>query len=341
MARKTFRDILVEQQGKTVVFTFGRFNPPTIGHEKLISKVESLAKRNRAQAMIFPSFSNDKKKNPLSAKDKIKFLKMLADNPRNIIIDKNVNTPFVALEFLAAHKFDTIIFVVGSDRVKEFQSKMGKYAEELGVLNFKVVSAGARDPDADGVEGMSASKMRQAASSGNYNLFKKGISSKINDRFKKEMFDKVRKGMGLKKINEAVEKPDIQELVGVDFLYFDMQEMFEFSDSFNWRLDNIRVSDVRLCDPNIDYDKAARIAQTANDAWIAGNIFYISEDGFLYGDYERFLACKSRNPEAVIKVKKLGVNIREVFEQAKRYQNESLNEINKEFEKMVEINENL
>lgn len=336
MARKTFQDLLVEQQGKTLVFAFGRFNPPTIGHEKLIEKVVQLAQRNRAEPRIYPSFSNDKKKNPLNPKDKVKFLKMMTKFPKIIQNDKTSNTPFVVLEKVAQEGFDTVVFVAGSDRVKEFQSKMAPFAKELGIKNFKVVSAGTRDPDAEGVEGMSASKMRAAAASGNLDLFKKGVSSRINDRFKKDLFDKVRKGMGLKKINETIQRENISHLLGLSFPKLQMDEVQRFSfDCFNGSLDNVAISEIRICDAEIDYDKASRIAQTANDAWLS-NIFHVTEDGFLCGDVERFLAYKHRNESGVVKVRKIKANIRQFVEAIENDKKQEIEKFNSKFEEVID-----
>jgi len=338
MARKTFQDLLVEQQGKTVVFAFGRFNPPTIGHEKLLDKVVQLAQRNRAEARIYPSLSQDNKKNPLSVKDRVKFLKMMTKFPKMIVNNKVLKTPGAALEALAQEGFETVVIVVGGDRVKDLNRSLGPFSEKLGIKNFQVISAGIRDLDVEGATGMSSSKMRAAASDGNFTLFEKGISKKINVKFKKQIFQKVRKSLGLKKINEEIQRPNIVKLNEVDFCYFNKETTFKFTDSLGFTVSNMKISEVKLCDPNIDYEKASKIAQTANRAWL-GNIFHISEDNFLYGDLERFVALLSRDPKAIIRVRRIKGTIQEIFQSANNYSNEVSSKLNCQFEEV--INENI
>jgi len=198
---KHFKEYLKEATGH-VTFTFGRFNPPTIGHEKLIEKVHSVSK---GAYRIYASQSSDPKKNPLSYTDKIKFMrKMFPRHARNIISDTKIKTAFDALDSLYEQGYRQVTFVVGSDRVEEFEKTLNKYNGEKrtngGFYNFEggvqVVSAGERDPDADDVSGMSASKMRAAAKDNNFELFAKGLPSGFREAQK--LFNAVRSGMGLK-----------------------------------------------------------------------------------------------------------------------------------------------
>lgn len=114
----------------------------------------------------------------------------------NISDDASIRTPFAALEQLG-QQYTNVIMVAGDDRVDEFKTRMAPYAAEWGIEHFDVVSAGSRDPDAEGVEGMSASKVRQYAADGNYEGFASGIPNSANDNVKKMMFQKVRQGMGV------------------------------------------------------------------------------------------------------------------------------------------------
>lgn len=197
---KHFKEYLKEATGH-VTFTFGRFNPPTVGHEKLINKVHEVSK---GAYRIYASQSSDPKKNPLSYTDKIKFLrKMFPRHARNIISDTKIKTAFDALDSLYEQGYRQVTFVVGSDRVEEFEKTLNKYNGEkraTGFYNFEggiqVVSAGERDPDADDVSGMSASKMRAAAKDNNFELFAKGLPSGFREAQK--LFNAVRSGMGLK-----------------------------------------------------------------------------------------------------------------------------------------------
>jgi nicotinic acid mononucleotide adenylyltransferase len=182
-----------EATGTTVVLSFGRFNPITVGHEKLVNKVISEALRRKATPMVFMSHSQDTKKNPLSYEDKINYGRKAFG--RAVIKSKSRTIIEVAKEL--SGKFDNLVIVVGQDRVKEFEDLLNKYnGKEFNFNSIEVVSAGARDPDAEGVEGMSASKMRSIAQEGNFEEFQKGLPRKLKSSAR-EIYNTVRAGMNL------------------------------------------------------------------------------------------------------------------------------------------------
>ena len=200
MSIKSFSDFLTEQS-KEVTFVFGRFNPPTIGHEKLF---DALKKHSRGGIYrIYASKSVDNKKNPLIFKDKVKFLrKMFPKHARNVMADMDVRNVLDIAVKLYDQGFTKISMVAGSDRLKEFDILLNKYngkKAKHGFYNFEgsinIVNAGERDPDAEGAAGMSASKMRAAAQQNDLQLFAKGLPSNFSPT---ELFNAVRKGMGLK-----------------------------------------------------------------------------------------------------------------------------------------------
>ena len=202
MAINSFSQFLVEEE-KAVYFTFGRMNPPTIGHGKLLDKLASSSGRNPYK--VFVSQTQDSSKNPLSYSDKVKHLrKMFPKHGRNIIINKNVKTAIEAATDLYNQGFRKLVLVVGSDRVMEFDALLNKYNGQQsrhGFYNFKdikVISAGERDPDAEGVEGMSASKMRKFASDNDFTSFAQGLPANMSNKDAKKLFNDVRSGMGLK-----------------------------------------------------------------------------------------------------------------------------------------------
>src|SRR5210317_2300865 len=186
-----------EAKGESIAFAFGRFNPPTIGHEKLINKVKSLPTNDYK---IFLSRSNDPKKNPLSPRDKLDIMKkMFPSHARNIEINQT-NMVLDIATMLYKKGYTDVTMVAGSDRVREFETILKKYngvSSRHGMYDFdniRVVSAGERDPDAEGATGMSASKMRAAAAKGDLNNFKKGLPRGVDaDSIMKQ----VRKGMNL------------------------------------------------------------------------------------------------------------------------------------------------
>ncbi len=195
---KEVDSLKTEARRKSIAFTFGRFNPPTSGHEKLIKKVASI----RADTFkIYLSRSNDPKKNPLSPRTKLTHMKfMFPKYSRNIEIN-NTNMILDIASRLHNQGYTEIFMVVGSDRVREFETILNKYNDvrsRHGYYNFdniNVVSAGERDPDSDGVSGMSASKMRDAASKDDYNTFKRGVPTGYRNA--DDLFKDVRKGMRL------------------------------------------------------------------------------------------------------------------------------------------------
>lgn len=175
------------------VITFGRMNAPTIGHQLLVNKVVSLAKSERAVPMIFLSHSQDKKKNPLTYDQKIKLAKKAFGN---VVIDSPARTIIEVLKTLQT-KFDSVVIVVGSDRVAEFDKLVSTYnGREYSFDELIVVSAGEREPDADDVTGMSASKLRKLAADKNSNAFKKGLPTNLQ-KDSDEIMALLRSQMGL------------------------------------------------------------------------------------------------------------------------------------------------
>ena len=190
-----------ESTSTGAVIVFGRFNPPTIGHEKLLKAAETQARREDADLAIYPSRTQDKKKNPLDPTTKIGFMKtMFPDYEENIFDDPNAKTIFDVLSAKYAVGYKSVTIMVGQDRLAEFQGLAQKYngSDLYDFEEIKVVSAGARDPDADDVSGMSASKLRAHAAENDFNAFSKGVPNKMTVIQKKEMFNAVRKSMNIK-----------------------------------------------------------------------------------------------------------------------------------------------
>jgi len=202
MVINSFKNYLVEEE-KTVYFTFGRMNPPTIGHEKLLTALSSKAGRNPYR--VYLSQSQDKDKNPLDYNTKIKTVrKFFPKHARSVIMNPKLRTVFEIVTSLYNEGFKNVAMVVGSDRVNEFDVLLKKYngtKGRHGFYNFSridIQSAGDRDPDAEGVTGMSASKMRAAAKDNDYTSFSQGLPKSVSNAEAKKIFNDVRLGMGLK-----------------------------------------------------------------------------------------------------------------------------------------------
>lgn len=193
---KTIKQLLSELPNKSLIFAFGRFNPPTVGHELLISKVEALSKKTSIPYRIYTTATQDKKSNPLSQKDKIKYMEKSFRNAHIYAAKGNI---IQLLQSFEKEGIKEIHLVVGSDRTKEFESLLNKYnGRDYKFSKIEIHSAGERDPDSDDADGMSASKMRSAATKGDYKSFEKGVTKKLTDVDTKKMYNDVRKGLGLK-----------------------------------------------------------------------------------------------------------------------------------------------
>jgi hypothetical protein len=210
---KKFRDLMEAKD--TVVFAYGRFNPPTTGHEKLIEKVVSVAGTNDYR--IYPSHSQNPKKDPLPQVLKTAYMrKMFKKYARNIIVTKSKNAIEIAVE-LYDQGYKNLVMIAGSDRVKVFDAMLNNYngveGKAHGYYKFdsiKIISAGERDPDSEGVEGMSASKMRVAASDGDMESFLQGVPSGFSDG--KKLYRDVRKYMGIREEREMGDMNNYDEL---------------------------------------------------------------------------------------------------------------------------------
>ena len=185
-------------------FTFGRFNPPTeAGHGKLVSAVQSHAEESGGTHYIFPSHTQDSKKNPLSHGEKASALRKLFPDA-NVVSNSKVKTAIDAMKHLESKGHTHVTMVVGSDRVKEFHTLLNKYRtkEFPGIKKVEVKSAGQRDPDAEGAEGMSASKLRGLVKAGKRDEFishysNKELGAKIHDKVKKAMSEETNSPIGI------------------------------------------------------------------------------------------------------------------------------------------------
>ena len=208
---------LMEKSGDTAVFTFGRLNPPTTGHGKLIDAMSKQQSKNAGSKMhVFVSHSQDAKKNPLDYKRKVAYIrKMFPKYAKNITTDK-ARTIFEVAVSLYNRGYKSIVMVVGSDRVGEFEKLLNQYNGVksrhgyYGFDNIEVVSAGERDPDAEGLEGMSASKMRKAAMDGDLDSFKQGVPANFKDAEK--LYKDVRKSMGIREEKDMGEMDTYEEM---------------------------------------------------------------------------------------------------------------------------------
>ena len=201
-----------------ITITFGRFNPPTVGHEKLLQAAKKIAAGGDLK--VYPSRTHEPKKNPLSPGSKIEFMKkMFPDHEESIVDNPKMKSIFDVLRSVNNAGYSSINIVVGADRQAEFESLAQKYNGEEGFYNFeqiRVVSAGTRDPDAEGVEGMSASLLRKAVMDGDGETFNKGMPKGLSSPDIQALFNSVKSGLSVpakkKDKKETKESYDLWEV---------------------------------------------------------------------------------------------------------------------------------
>jgi hypothetical protein len=201
-----------EQELPPLTVVFGRFNPPTVGHEKLLKSAKRISAGGDVK--IYPSRTQDPKKNPLDPSKKIKYMKlMFPEFEENIINDPEMKSIFDVLVTANEDGYTSVNIVVGSDRQAEFENLAQKYNGDLYTFDeIRVVSAGVRDADAEGVEGMSASKMRKAVLDNDFDSFRRGTPKTLDDADTKALFNAVRQGMQVKKSKVKKESYSLWEI---------------------------------------------------------------------------------------------------------------------------------
>jgi hypothetical protein len=202
----SFRNYLVEEE-KTLYFVWGRMNPPTAGHEKLLDFLKDKAGRNPFR--IYLTQSEDKNKNPIPYMQKVKFArKGFPQYARQIMMEKNLKTIFDAMTFFYNEGFRRVVIVAGEDRIREYDITLKKYngiKSKHGFYNFEritVLNAGKRDPESKGVAGVSGTKLRGFAEKGDFTKFAQYMPKRLSNADAKSVFNSVRKGMGLKEQKE-------------------------------------------------------------------------------------------------------------------------------------------
>ena len=201
---KAYSQFLKELPSKKVVFAFGRFQPPTIGHELLVKAVDKLAKEQNASHCIYASKTEDKKSNPLPVSRKVYYLKRMFPEA-NIKAAGPTTRTLIEVAKELNKKYKNIIMVAGSDRVPEYKRLLEQYnGKDYNFDTIQVVSAGERDPDSDSASGMSGTKMREAAKKGDFVSFKKGLPHTLTIVDSKRLMNELREGMGLGAVKEQV-----------------------------------------------------------------------------------------------------------------------------------------
>ncbi len=227
---KKYRQLIKELPSKKVVFAFGRFQPPTTGHELLVKAVQKVASAQGADHVIYASRTEDKKQNPLPVSRKVYYLQRMFPGANFKAANEQVRTFIEAAKELNK-RYKNIVMVAGSDRIAEYKKILEKYnGTEFNFDTVTVVSAGERDPDSDNAAGMSGTKMREAAKAGKFSEFKKGVPKTLTDLDARRLMNEIRKAYDLAPVKESLN-------IAVD----DLRERYFRGEIFN-------VGDVVVCE---------------------------------------------------------------------------------------------
>jgi len=241
---------------------FGRFNPPTTGHERLLNKVKQVAGKGNYE--IYPSRSNDPDKNPLDPDTKIGYMQqMFPSHAKHIMNNPKTRTIFDALKGANERGAKSVNIVVGQDRQKEFENLANKYNNKLYKFDrIKVVSAGDRDPDGEGVSAMSASKLRKAAADDDFKTFRSGIPKALKDDAARKLYDTLKQGMKPKKKQQ--------------------NEMWRIAPKFDWKnlRENYMNGNIFRVGDIVENDNTGLIGKIIRTG--ANHIIAVTEDNMMF-----------------------------------------------------------
>ena len=263
------QDQAPQEELPPLTVVFGRFNPPTVGHEKLLKSAKRISAGGDIK--IYPSRSQDPKKNPLDPNKKVSFMKkMFPEFEENIINDEDMKTIFNVLIAANEDGYTNVNIVVGSDRQAEFENLAQKYNGDLYTFDqIRVISAGVRDADAEGVEGMSASKMRKAVMDDDFASFRRGTPKTLDDADTKSLFNAVRQGMSVKKPAKSKVKKES----------YNLWEIAPKCDMRNLRENYIRGRIFRIGDKveNLNTGLVGEVMRRGTN-----HLICVTEDGYMF-----------------------------------------------------------
>ena len=252
---------------------FGRFNPPTTGHERLMNKVKQVAGKGNYE--IYPSRSNDPQKNPLDPDTKIGYMQqMFPNHAKHIMNNPNTRTIFDALKGANERGAKSVNIVVGQDRQAEFENLANKYNNKLYKFDrINVVSAGDRDPDGEGVSAMSASKLRKAAADDDYDTFRSGIPKALKDDAARQLYDTLKQGMKPKKKKQQ-------------------NEMWRIAPKFDWKnlRENYMNGNIFQVGDIVENDNTGLIGKIIRTG--ANHIIAVTEDNMMFKSWIKDISEK-------------------------------------------------
>lgn len=336
---------LRESAEKHHVLAFGRMNPPTVGHEKLVAKVHEVAEKHKAGHTVVLSHSQDEKKNPLPAKEKLKHAKRFFPHTNLAVSDSKNPTYLKQAEKLHKSGVTHLHMVAGGDRTAQYDKDLHHYnGKHKGALfNFKKIqvhSAGERDPDAEGVEGMSASKMREHARNGNFKEFRKGVPKHVKHAHAHEMYNDVRHHSGLKE--ELIEGkfyiPDTSALPygrgvmpQIDHSHLSKFRLFMAQHGIESTSETVPATSLGATQADFSVDKIKGLMDPSAESELRKPIV-VTQDNYVLDGHHRWLANYNKDTEANQNVIRLHSGIHAAFHLAKSFPLATSRGINEDME---------
>jgi len=333
---KTYNQLVKElNPQKSAVFTFGRMNPPSKGHVENINRVLECAVKNNQRPFIYLSQSFDTEKNPLTIEQRKKYLRLAIPEAKQYIVeDKRIKNPFHALEHLITMGYKNITFVVGEDRFSELNENMSLFLEKyFKDVTFNCVLSGSRN------DSISSSKMREAAINDDFDSFAKNTPKKLNQRFKREMFDCVKRGLALDKILESISTinldgmpreimPQIPRKNIPSFLRYVREKGIKI------RKIKVPVSSLRPAQNKICNNKVKKKYDNFENG-IKPKPFIVSRDNYIMDGHHQLYALIAHDSQCEVEVYKIDLDMGNLLNIAKsysgvRFEDLKSNPINKE-----------
>ena len=312
---------------------FGRFNPPTANHQKLLQKLVSEAKNYNAIPHVFLSHAQDMEDNPLSINDRVKYLRLaMPELSENIVYSHDVLTPADAIKTLTAEGYTDVVMVVGEDMSSAAKSSIVPYVassksgESLSLESFNVIESSEKDPDSDMAIGSNCYKMRDYASIGDFESFKSGVMSGLSEKYAKALFDDVRTGMMiLDNLEESIEQiPDSLNIPRSQMPQIkktDIGEFIDFLKSNGVKVEDvdIEVSKLKPTQNEINLNKVKIKHDDIRDNMSDIKPFIVSNDNHILDGHHQMYALKNLNKEMIVKAHKIDYPMMAIIDFAKKF----------------------
>lgn len=318
---------------KTAALVFGRFNPPSSNHQKLLQKLVSEAKNYNAKPYIFLSHAQDMEDNPLSINNRIKYLRLaMPEMSENIVYSHDILTPADAIKHLTSEGYTDVVMLVGEDMSESIKNSIipyvasSKSGESLSLESFNVIESNDKDPDSDVAMGENSSRLRDYASVGDFKSFKSGLMSGLSEKYAKQLFDDVRTGMMIldnleEEISQIPDSLNIPRNQMPQIKKSDIGEFIDFIKSNGIKVEDvdIEVSKLKPTQNEINLNKVKIKHDDIKDNISDIKPFIMSNDNHILDGHHQLYALKNLNKEMVVKAHKIDYPMMAIIDFAKKF----------------------